>query len=83
MNETERDQLCEKFSWCRCISGEILEDTVSIINLLKSTDTVIYCTDIAKKMNLDGKYVELILIELDRVNITEHGCAVRGSWIKQ
>ena len=78
MSSPERlGYLCK---FCGCFDQNVLADMWTVFQLL-NTHNAIYITEIVEKTKLDYKYVHLILNVFDAADLTEHGCAVRGSWL--
>ena len=86
---TEEKKMKDKISefaikylgFCGCFDDEIILDIINVIAKLNLDRG--YVTEIAEDLELDAKYVELILYILDNRGYTEHGTAVRGSWLSE
>ena len=73
----------KELNLCGCGSDNIKDDIINIIKeFLKDTEyNHSYITDICKELELDEKYVEMILFYLDDKGLLEHGGSIRGSWL--
>lgn len=70
--------------FCGCSNEEIIDDVINVFKCFirdRKGEFNAYYTHIAKELNLDLKYVELILYLLDDKGLLEHGTAIRGSWL--
>jgi len=76
------DSLFEALGWCGCSDSAITEAFQSILDLLLLGGPDCYFTDLALKTSLDQRLVQIILHELTRLDLLEHGTSVRGSWFK-
>lgn len=75
--------MSKELNFCGCISKEIEDDFLNILNLFLENENSIYYTKIAEELNLDKKYIELVLQYLDDKGFLEHGSALRGSWLSE
>lgn len=77
-----QEKLYEHLEWCGCSDGDIVDAFNKVVSyMLEGEHGHQYFTDIVSHTGLDKITVQLILLELDRAGITEHGTSVRGSWI--
>lgn len=72
--------MSKELSFCGCISGEIEDDFINVLREFLNNEHIYY-TQIAKNLNLDEKYIELILQYLDDKGFLDHGGSLRGSWL--
>jgi DNA-binding IscR family transcriptional regulator len=76
------EKLHIQLGWCNCASDETTDIIIKVIEDLRTNEgKEFYYTDIAKRLGLEPVTVEIILLELDRIEVIEHGTSVRGSWI--
>ncbi len=83
------NKLYNKLGWCSCSSELIREVFEIVINeFLKSLQEShegrhygCFFTEMSERTGLDARLIEIVLLELDRLRITDHGSSVRGSWM--
>jgi hypothetical protein len=74
------DALYRALGWCSCSDSAISAVFSAVMNDLLDHPTDRYYTAIAARLALDPRFVQLILLELTRLELIEHGTAIRGSW---
>jgi hypothetical protein len=81
------DKLYNKLGWCGCSDNDVSKAFQIVINEFLNEENVrgidynCYYTDIVERTGLDITLVQIILLELDKLRITDHGSSVRGSWL--
>lgn len=80
----DTDVLYYALGFCGCTDDEVTTDFQKVFDCLleaKKNDGSIYYDAIAEKTKLTSPHVQLILLLLDKIGLTEHGTAIRGSWL--
>lgn len=79
--QRELDFVVDTFEFCGCSSPDITHDIMRVLKELNNDGTSNYISNLTETLDLEYKYIELILMCLYREGLIEHGSTLRGSWI--
>ncbi len=71
------------YPFCGCMNDEVVIDFRKMLKLMKQSKEVIYYTELAKQLKFSKKYILTLLTIAEKDNLTEHGTAIRGSWLTE